>query len=166
MTKLGTEEAEQIIRRYSDMIFRIAVHNLGNTADAEDIMQDVCIKLLTKCPEQRDSEHLKAWLIRVTINKCNSLHRFMRRRNHASIEECVHLEAPEQNGVMEEIWQLPKDYRNIIYLYYYESYTISEIAKILDKNPNTVSSYLQRARKKLKDILTEGEDSHAHQPLH
>ena len=71
MSKLGTEEAEQIIRQYSDMIYRIAVHNLGNIADAEDILQDVCISLLTKCPKQRDPEHLKAWLIRVTINKCN-----------------------------------------------------------------------------------------------
>ena len=70
MSKLGTEEAEQIIRQYSDMIYRIAVHNLSNIADAEDILQDVCISLLTKCPKQRDSEHLKAWLIRVTINKC------------------------------------------------------------------------------------------------
>ena len=59
MSKLGTEEAEQIIRQYSDMIYRIAVHNLSNIADAEDILQDVCISLLTKCPKQRDSEHLK-----------------------------------------------------------------------------------------------------------
>ena len=56
------KEAEQIIRQYSDMIYRIAVHNLGNIADAEDILQEVCISLLTKCPKQLDSEHLKAWL--------------------------------------------------------------------------------------------------------
>ena len=160
MSKLGTEEAEQIIRQYSDMIYRIAVHNLSNIADAEDILQDVCISLLTKCPKQRDSEHLKAWLIRVTINKCNSLHRLAWRRRRESLEDYTHLEAPGQSEIMEEIRQLPKDYRNIIYLYYYESYTIAEIAKILGKNSNTVSSYLQRARKKLKALLTEGEDSH------
>ena len=160
MSKLGTEEAEQIIRQYSDMIYRIAVHNLGNIADAEDILQDVCISLLTKCPKQRDPEHIKAWLIRVTINKCNSLHRLAWRRRRESLEDYTHLEAPEQSEIMEEIRLLPKDYRNIIYLYYYESYTIAEIAKILGKNPNTVSSYLQRARKKLKALLTEGEDSH------
>jgi RNA polymerase sigma-70 factor (ECF subfamily) len=56
MSKLGTEEAEQIIRQYSDMIYRIAVHNLSNIADAEDILQDVCISLLTKCPKQRDPD--------------------------------------------------------------------------------------------------------------
>lgn len=161
MAKLGTEEAEQIIRQYSDMIYRIAVHNVGNTADAEDIMQDVCVTLLTKCPKQRDAEHLKAWLIRVTVNQCNSLHRLVWRRRRESLEDYTHLEAPEQTEVMAEIWQLPKNYRNIVYLYYYESYTIAEIAEILGKNPNTVSSNLQRARKKLKDILTEGEDSNA-----
>lgn len=161
MTKLGTEEAELLIKQYADMIYRIALHNMSNTADAEDIMQDVCIELLTKCPRQRDLEHLKAWLIRVTINKCNSLHRLAWRRRRESLEDYTYLEAPEHHGIMEEIWQLPKDYRNIIYLYYYESYTIAEIAKILGKNPNTVSSYLQRARKKLKALLTEGEDSRA-----
>ena len=94
MSKLGTEEAEQIIRQYSDMIYRIAVHNLSNIADAEDILQDVCISLLTKCPKQRDPEHLKAWLIRVTINKCNSLHRLAWRRRSESLEDYTHLEAP------------------------------------------------------------------------
>lgn len=158
MAKIGTEKAEQIIKRYSDMIYRVAVHNIGNIADAEDIMQDVCIELLTKAPTQEDSEHLKAWLIRVTINKCKSFRRLAWFRRRESLEDYTHLEAPEHIGIMEEIWQLPNDYRNIIYLYYYESYTIKEIANILNKKPNTVSSYLQRARKKLKTLLTKGED--------
>ena len=161
MAGIDINEAELIFRQYSDMIYRIALHNLKNGADAEDVMQDVCIELLTKCPDQIDPEHLKAWLIRVTINKCNSLHRLAWRKRHEPLEDYAHLTAPEHREVMEEIWQLPKDYRNIIYLYYYESYTIAEISGILGKNPNTVSSYLQRARKKLKDILTEGEDNNA-----
>jgi len=158
MAGIGTDEAELIIRQYSDMIYRIALHNMKNSADAEDVMQDVCVELLTKRPEQMDPEHLKAWLIRVTVNKCSSLHRLAWRKRRESLDDCAHLAAAEHSGVMEEIWQLPRDYRNIIYLYYYESYTIAEISGILGKNPNTVSSYLQRARKKLKTILTEGED--------
>lgn len=138
------------------MIYRIAVHNLKNTADAEDIMQEVCIELLTKCPPEKDSSYIKCWLIRVTINKCNSFRRLVWQSRRESLDDYSHLEAPEYNGVMEELWQLPKIYRNIVYLYYYESYTIAEIARILNKNPNTVSSYLQRARKKLKNILIEG----------
>ncbi len=161
MAGIDTENAESIIRKYSDMIYRIAVHNLKNTADAEDIMQEVCIELLTKFPGNRDDEYIKAWLIRVTINKCNSFRRLVWQKRRESLDDHTELEAPEHIGIMEEIRQLPKDYRNIIYLYYYESYTIAEIAEILGKNPNTVSSYLQRARKKLKTILTEGDDNNA-----
>lgn len=154
--KIGTDEAEKIIREYADMIYHIALHNVKNTADAEDIFQDVCIALITKNPPIDDKEYLKRWLIRVTINKCNSFHRLFWQKNTESIEVRTELEAPRQKEVMEELWQLPKNDRNIIYLYYYESYTIAEIAEILKKNPNTVSSGLQRARKKLKNILIEG----------
>ena len=157
MATFGTDATERIIRQYSDIIYRIAVHNCQISADAEDIMQEVFIELLTKCPCPDDPEHLKAWLIRVTINKCRSLHRLAWRRKSVPLEECAELAQPEQSSVMEEIWQLPETMRNVIYLYYYEDYTIAEIAKILGKNANTVSSTLQRARRKLKDILEEGE---------
>ena len=157
MATFGTDATERIIRQYSDIIYRIAVHNCQISADAEDIMQEVFIELLTKCPCPDDPEHLKAWLIRVTINKCRSLHRLAWRRKSVPLEECAELAQPEQSSVMEEIWQLPETMRNVIYLYYYEDYTIAEIAKILGKNANTVCSTLQRARRKLKDILEEGE---------
>ena len=160
MAKSNTEETELIIRQYADMIYRIAVHNTCCTADAEDIMQDVCIDLLTKCPCMDDPEHLKAWLIRVTVNKCKSLYRFSQRRKYEPLDESWPAE-PEQTSVMEEIRQLPENMRNVIYLYYYEEYTIAEIAGILGMNPNTVSSTLQRARRKLKDLLEEGEDLNA-----
>ncbi|MBR1730869.1 MAG: RNA polymerase sigma factor [Ruminococcus sp.] len=154
-TKIGTEKAEKLIKQHADMIYRIAVHNLKNMADAEDIMQEVCLELLTKCPD-KDDEFIKCWLIRVTINKCNSFRRLVWQSRRESLDDYTHLAEPERIGVMEEIRQLPIAYRNIVYLYYYESYTIAEIAQILNRNPNTVSSSLQRARKKLKNILIEG----------
>jgi len=157
VTRLNIEETERIIRQYSDMIYRIAVHNTCCTADAEDIMQDVFIDMLTKCPCMDDPEHLKAWLIRVTVNKCNSLYRLAWHRKCVPLDDSLPAK-PEKSSIMEEIWQLPKNMRNVIYLYYYEDYTIAEIAGILRKNPNTVSSTLQRARRKLKDLLQEGED--------
>ena len=157
METFGTN-TERIIRQYSDMIYRIAVHNCQNPADAEDVMQDVFVELLTKCPCRDDPGHLKAWLIRVTVNKCRSLHRLAWRRKSVPLDECAELAGPEQSGVMEEIRQLPETMRNVIYLYYYEDCTIAEIAEILGKNRNTVSSTLQRARAKLRDILEEGEN--------
>ena len=161
MATIGNDAAERIIRQYSDMIYRIAVHNCRNAADAEDIMQDVFMDLLTKCPCRDDPAHLKAWLIRVTINKCRSLHRQAWYRKSVPLEECAELAQPEQSSVMEEIWQLPETMRNVIYLYYYEDFTIAEIAEILGKNANTVSSTLQRARRKLREILEEGENQNA-----
>ncbi len=156
--KLGTEnKAEQAILNYADMIYRIAFQNLKNRADAEDIFQEVCIAIITKNPPFDDEMHLKHWIIRTTINKCKNFHKSPWQSRTESINEHLELFAPEQKTVMEEIWQLPENQRIVIYLYYYESYTIAEIAEILKKNKNTISSWLSRGRKKLKNILTESE---------
>ncbi len=160
MDKIGTEKTEELIRKYSDMIYRIALHNIGNIADAEDVLQDVWFEYIKRNPQTEDEERLKAWLIRVTINKCRSLYRLFWRRNRESLEDHTELIAPEQRKILEEVRSLPKDSRNIVYLYYYESYTIAEIAKILGKNQNTVSSALQRARRKLKELLEEGDEEY------
>lgn len=155
--KFGTEKTESVFRKYADMIYRIALHHLRTPADAEDILQEVCLALMTSDPPQ-DEEHLKRWLIRVTINKCKNLKRSFWRRNRESIDDYLHLEAAPPAAIPEEIYELPENYRHIIYLYYFEDYTIPEIAGILEKNENTVKSSLQRARKKLKKILTEEEN--------
>ena len=152
--KIGTEQAEAVFRRYADMIYRIALHDLKDPADAEDILQEVCLVLMTKrVPD--DEEHLKRWLIRVTINKCRDLSRSFWRRNRESIDDYEHLEADKPPEIIEELRQLPENYRNIIYLYYYEEYTVSEIADILKMNVNTVKSGLRRARERLKSYLTD-----------
>ena len=152
-------QAEKIIRQYADMIYRIAMHNLKNPADAEDIFQDVCLTLLTKNAPLFDDVHIKNWLIRVTINKCKN---FMKSHWQSKTEALdLSRENPNetQNLIPELVYSLPKKYRNIVYLYYYEEYTVPEIADILGENKNTVNSRLQRARKKLKEILEEGDNS-------
>ena len=154
--KIGTEKAEAVFRRYADMIYRVALHNLDDPADADDILQEVCLILLTKkIPE--DEEHLKSWLIRVTINKCRDLSRSFWRRNRKSIDDYEELEAEKPPEIMAELQSLSESYRNIIYLYYYEEYTVSEIAQLLRMNVNTVKSGLRRARDQLKKLLTEAE---------
>lgn len=154
--KIGTEKAEAVFRRYADMIYRVALHNLDDPADADDILQEVCLVLLTKkIPE--DEEHLKSWLIRVTINKCRDLSRSFWRRNRKSIDDYEDIEAEKPPEIMAELQSLSESYRNIIYLYYYEEYTVSEIARLLRMNVNTVKSGLRRARDQLKKLLTEAE---------
>ncbi len=154
--KIGTEKAEAVFRRYADMIYRVALHNLDDPADADDILQEVCLTLLTKkIPE--DEEHLKSWLIRVTINKCRDLSRSFWRKNRKSIDDYEDIEAEKPPEIMAELQSLSESYRNIIYLYYYEEYTVSEIAQLLRMNVNTVKSGLRRARDQLKKLLTEAE---------
>ena len=153
---LRAELIEQTVRKYADMIFRLAYQNLKNYSDAEDILQEVSVALITKNAPLGDPEHLRSWIVRVTLNKCKDFHKAFWRRNTEPIDDHLELIAPEQQEVLEELFSLPDNYRLIIYLYYYEAFTISEIADLLGKSPNTVSSSLQRARKKLKKLLTEG----------
>ena len=148
------EEYNQIVEMYSDMIFRIAYQNLWNISDAEDAVQDVFLKLLRQKKKSfHDYEHLKSWLIWVTINQCMDYKKSFFRKNMVPLD---HLEIPYEQGeqgILEELYQLPEDTRNILYLHYYEGYTIREIAKILGKKQNTVNSKLTRGRNQLKKIM-------------
>ncbi|MGN0441509.1 MAG: RNA polymerase sigma factor [Acutalibacteraceae bacterium] len=147
---------EQLVDEYSDMIYRIAYQNLRSSYDAEDIMQDVFLSLLKSNVGFSDSAHIKAWLIKVTVNKCIDFKKSARYRTTVTLDEQTARYDSEELGVMDEIFKLPEEERNIIYLYYYEGYTIAEIAQILGKKQNTVNSKLQRARKKLQSLLKKG----------
>ncbi len=146
---------ERVIRQYADMIYRIACQHTDSESDAEDILQEVSIALVTKDAPLHDETHLRHWLVRVTVNKCHDLYRHNQRFRTESLDDHMDTPAGKPDEVMEEIRQLPELYRNIIYLYYYENFTIQDIAQALHKNANTISSGLQRARKQLKKILTE-----------
>ncbi len=154
---LGTkQQAEKIIRKYSDMIFRIACQNTGSMQDAEDILQDVALALLEKDAPLYDESYIKPWLIRVTINKCKNLRKSAHKRKTESLENYLHLKSPEDKRIWDDIMELPQNYRNALYLFYYEGYSLEEIGNIMNKKPATVGSWLHRARKKLKSIILEG----------
>lgn len=147
-------EYTKIVDLYADMIYRIAYQNLFHASDAQDVVQDVFLKLL-KHQNQcfQDEEHLKAWLIKATVNQCLDYRRSFFRRRVVPLGDIDIPYEPQEHAVMEELYQLPKDYRNILYLYYYEEYTIKEIAQILGKKQNTVNSKLTRGRKRLKKLM-------------
>ena len=151
-----TELIENAINRYAKMIFALAVHQTGSRADADDIFQEVCITLVRdqNAPLTNDS-HLKSYLIRVTINKCKDLHKSAWRTHTEPFEEHIGDISPESESILDEVMRLKPFYRSVIYLYYYQGYSVKEIADILDKKENTVSSALRRARVKLKTILEE-----------
>ena len=158
---MKVEKIEKFVETYSNMIMRLAYQNCFNKSDSEDIVQEVFIKLIKNIDKLGDnSEYIKAWIIRVTINTCkdwnkSSWYRKVKKLEENELDFCFET---EELGVLNKLSELKPTYRNIIYLYYYEGYKINEIAKILKMNENTVSSDLTRARKKLKEFLEGGED--------
>lgn len=146
---------DELIDLYSDMIIRIAFQIVKNQADAEDVCQEVFIKLL-KNNNFQSEEHRKAWLIRVTINKSKDLVMSSWFKNRAELNDNIAVYENEHLHIIEEVMKLPIKYRTPIYLYYFEGYSVKEIANILNKSQNTVLSWLNRGRKKLEYIMIGG----------
>ena len=155
---------ENYFKNYYALVFRIAFSELKSHADADDIVQDVFLKLLLYQPAFESTEHEKAWLIRVTINICRNRLRSPWRR-HRELDETISDTAfsqqwdasfGEESDVMAAVMKLPEKYQEVVHLFYYEDYSIAQIASLLRKKESTVRSLLHRARTMLKDSLKEG----------
>lgn len=149
-----------IVHTYSDSIRRICFVYLKNYADTEDVFQDVFLRYAECKKVFQDENHIRAWLIRVCINRCKDVLKSSSRKN-VSIDELYHLPAgmpDEKRDTLEAVLALPQNYRTVIYLHYYEGYTAPEIARIIKKNRNTVYTWLTRARADLKHTLGGGLD--------
>ena len=145
---------------YSDTVLRVAHHYVRSRTDAEDIMQDVFMALLDRSQDAwGDEEHVKAWLIRVAINKSKDYLKSTKRRTVELKDVYSYTLDKEEYGVLDKVRLLPPVERNLIYLFYFESYSAEEIAVVLKMKPGTVYVKLARARNKLKDIL-EGDKIH------
>ena len=156
--------SEEFITRAMDewggSVFRLAFAYTTSRVDAEDIYQEVFIRLFKDATEFRDSEHLKAWLLRVTINCCHDLARSGWRNNVVTVDELESftgeydtLSLQAMDDLTAALDKLPKDMRTVIHLYYYEGYTSAEIAQLLEINASTIRTRLERARKELKTLL-------------
>ncbi len=153
----GKDAFSFAFKQFTDTVYRVALHNTANFSDAEDVTQEVFIKLLEANKAFCDSEHLKAWLIRVTINLCRD--RLRKSSRETLVENVIPYKADEEKtDVLEAVKALPENYRNAIYLHYYEGYTAKEIGKILDAKENTVLSWLSRGRDALRKELDGGFD--------
>ena len=150
------QDIKKALDKYSDMIQRICFVQLKNHADVEDIFQNVFIKYATSSQIFESEEHKKAWFIRVTLNSCKDLLKSFFRSRTISIDELIDLPAPipeDHREVLEAVLSLPKNYRIVIYLYYFEDYSGVEIAQILGKKENTIYTWLSRAKKELREKL-------------
>lgn len=135
-----------IIEKYGDMVRRICFLYLRNRADVEDVF----IAYFLNVNSFQNDQHQKAWLCRVTFNKCKDLKKSGGHKRIVSIENReIPFESKEQSDIMMAVLQLPEIYKELIYLHYYEGWTIPEIPKSTRQNENTVYSQLRRAKKKL-----------------
>lgn len=148
-------DPEQIIKTYSDMVYRLAFARTGTKEDADEVYQEVFLRLLKKRPAFESEEHCKAWLLRVTVNCSNTLLTSLWKKRTVVLEEDLPFEEKESLELYRELSELPQKYRDVIHLFYYEELQVSEIANILHRKESTVRTQLTRARTMLKEILEE-----------
>lgn len=150
------ETFERLARAYGDTVFRVAVHALGNRADGEDVTQSVLLKFYrTEKPFESD-DHAKHWLLRVTVNECRKILRTPWRSRTVPLEEWdgAYGGGDDHSDVLAAVMALDPKYRLCVYLYYYEDYSVREVAQILGTKESTVQTRLARAREKLKQTLS------------
>lgn len=154
---MDSEKMTEIYDKYSNAVYRMAFAYCKNKADAEDIMQEVFISRFYADIVFEDETKEKSWLLKVTVNKCRDLFRSLRYKyalTSIPLEEAsLVCETQEESDVYHAVMSLPKKYRTVIHLFYYEEYSIKEISAITGDKETAIQTQLYRARKKLKDIL-------------
>jgi RNA polymerase sigma-70 factor (ECF subfamily) len=155
----GTEWLVSCYQRHVDTVYRVCYTFLHNAADAEDAVQNVFVKLLTKPQDFASEEHEKAWLIRVASNHCKDILKsgWSKRTDLESIAEPA---APDEalDETLAVVMSLPQPQRTCVYLYYYEGYKAAEIAELIGRPHSTVRNYLSDARASLRKRLGGGFD--------
>ncbi len=148
------QRAEQILNIHGDSILRYAYSYLHNMSDAEEVLQDTLVKFLQTAPAFENTQHEKAWLMRVAGNLSkNRLDYNQVRRTDELSEELAADDQEELSFVWDAVKALPDKLRAVIHLFYYEGYSTAEIARILSRKEATVRSDLHRGRAKLKEVL-------------
>lgn len=161
------ELLQEKIERYGDMLYKLAFSQMKNRQDAEDVVQEVFYKFVKNEKAFASQEHEKAWLIRVTLNTCRKIWRsawykhstpFASHTQAAALDSGAEqkiLEKEREKEVFEAVLLLPRKYREVIHLFYFEGMSIQEICEVTGRKTNTVTSQLTRAREQLKKMLKE-----------
>lgn len=149
---------QALFETYRDNLYAVAFNVCKNAEDAEDVVQDTFIQYYALKKEFDSEQHIRAWLIRVAVNKAKNKNRSFWRRNKMSLEdymETLSFETPESENLFETVMQLPDKYRTVIHLFYYEDYSVHEISEILKLSEGNVKVRLSRGRSLLKEKLQE-----------
>lgn len=153
---------QSVVERYANMLFRVSYQYVRNAPDAEDVVQDVLLQLMDRafCVGFESDEHMKAWLIRVAINKSKNLAKgnARRRKRETSYGAFQQRNGGETEDLETAMDKLSAVAREAVYLHYYEGYTAKEIAGLLGKTDRAIQKCLSRSREKLKVYLSEEEE--------
>ena len=155
------QTVEELTERYRDNLFAVAFHVCKNAADADDIVQETFLQYYVAKKEFDSEAHIRAWLIRVAVNKAKNVNRSFWRQHKVPLEEYMEslvFETQKEETLFETVMKLPQKYRIIIHLYYYEDYSVREIGEILSLKESNVKVRLSRGRKLLKEALKEDWD--------
>ena len=151
-------ETQALAENYRDRLFAAAFQVCGNAADAEDAAQEALLRYHTSEKQFESEQHIRAWLLRVSINCAKNLSRSFFRRNTVPLEtymETLEFDSGESREIFREVMNLPEKYRLVIHLYYYEDYSVAEIGRILGLTESNVKVRLSRGRQLLKKALQE-----------
>ena len=151
-------ELETVMAHYGPMVYRLAYSHTGCRADADDIYQEVFLRYFQKRPSFDSEDHRRAWLLRVTVNRCRSLFASAWFRHWAPLEECGEAQAQEDTDLTEALQALRQADRMVLHLFYYEELSVREIGQLLGRRESTVRTQLCRARRRLAEIM-KGEDN-------
>ena len=152
------QPVQQLIERYQNSLYAAAFNTCQNQMDAEDVVQETFVQYYTSRKEFESEQHIRAWLLRVVINKARNINRTFWKKNKRSLEDYIEtLTFPDSQSrdLFEEVMKLPDKYRIVIHLFYYEDYSVREIADILKLSESNVKVRLSRGRALLRDSLKE-----------
>lgn len=157
------KEAAEPLMKYRDMLYRIAFSNMKNKTDAEDVVQEAFCRYLKAKPVFENDGHEKAWFIRVVINICRDIQKsawFTRTVAFQDVPESEmgHFRLPfmQEDEMLWYVMSLPAGYRNPLYLFYYEDYSIKEIAGVMELGEGAVKTRLKRGRDMIKERILYG----------
>lgn len=147
-------EPEAVFERYADMVYRLGFLRTKSKYDADDILQEVFLRYMKVWSKMQSEEHIKAMLIRITINCSNSLLSSFWSKNTEGLSDTLQSpDKPTDNDTLLAVLKLPLKYRTVIHLHYYMGYSVEEISQITKIAPATVKTHLSRARARLKVTL-------------
>lgn len=147
---ISAQQLEAAYDAYGAAVYRLALTFLGQRADAEDVTQETFCRLLYRAPAFTNEQHKKRWLLQVAANLSRDQLRGFWRKQVTQLEDTLPAVAPEELDALNAVMALPEKFKLPIHLYYYEGYSVAEVADILKLGQSAVKMRLKRGRELLK----------------